>query len=261
MFKFRSSIILFSLVLFFFGCCGSDNFIQMPQKADRIEQLENSTVVLLKQSNNGEKLESHCGAVFISEKFLVTARHCTESLIKTEEVKIDGPDKIIKLLQLNIEGPNLSKMVGIIVPFKTFANKSKVYTTTSKERPYFSIVVAYDPEYDITLLESIDEFEHPYMELEAKAGRIGEPVDAIGHPGGFEYSYSQGFVANWREDNEGLEYYQISNADIYYGSSGSGIINEQGKLLGICSAFRTDIPNMSMYVPASVVRQLLINNF
>lgn len=66
--------------------------------------------------------------------------------------------------------------------------------------------------------------------------RVGQKVYAIGAPQGLEQSLSDGLVSALRRDSAGeIEFIQMS-APISPGSSGGGLFDEQGRLIGITTA-------------------------
>jgi hypothetical protein len=66
--------------------------------------------------------------------------------------------------------------------------------------------------------------------------RVGQKVYAIGAPRGLEQSLSDGLVSALRHDSAGeIEFIQMS-APISPGSSGGGLFDEQGRLIGITTA-------------------------
>lgn len=70
----------------------------------------------------------------------------------------------------------------------------------------------------------------------ASALRVGQKVYAIGAPRGLEQSLSDGLVSALRRDSAGeIEFIQMT-APISPGSSGGGLFDEQGRLVGITTA-------------------------
>jgi len=65
--------------------------------------------------------------------------------------------------------------------------------------------------------------------------RVGQKVFAIGSPAGLEQTISDGLVSALRRKGDALEYIQIS-APISEGSSGGGLFDDNGNLVGITTA-------------------------
>ncbi len=85
--------------------------------------------------------------------------------------------------------------------------------------------------------------------------RAGEPVVAIGAPLGLEQTVSSGEVAALRE-LEGQTVIQIS-VPVSRGSSGGGLFDRQGRLVGITTASIEKGQNLNFAMPARAVRDLM----
>jgi len=92
---------------------------------------------------------------------------------------------------------------------------------------------------------------------DAKTLVVGQPVYALGSPAGMELTLSAGIVSALRlDDTRGLVAIQTSAA-ISHGSSGGGLFDEQGQLIGITAAFiGGDAQNLNLAVPVEMVREL-----
>jgi hypothetical protein len=77
---------------------------------------------------------------------------------------------------------------------------------------------------------------------------VGESVFSIGTPVGLELSYGQGIVSGLR-DFEGVRMVQNS-APTWHGSSGGGLFDAQGNLVGITTMISATIPNLNFSIAA-----------
>jgi hypothetical protein len=86
---------------------------------------------------------------------------------------------------------------------------------------------------------------------------VGQPVYALGTPAGMELTMSTGIVSGLRhDDTQRLTAIQTSAA-ISEGSSGGGLFDDQGRLLGITTAFvGGNAQNLNLALPVSMVREL-----
>jgi hypothetical protein len=87
---------------------------------------------------------------------------------------------------------------------------------------------------------------------------VGQTVYALGAPEGLELTLSVGIISALRHDDaQALTAIQTSAA-ISHGSSGGGLFDEQGRLVGITSAFvgANNAQNLNLVRPASMVREL-----
>ena len=84
--------------------------------------------------------------------------------------------------------------------------------------------------------------------------RVGQRVYAIGAPEGLELTFSEGIVSSLR-DFEGSQYIQTSAA-ISQGSSGGGLFDVEGRLIGITAFFIGEGQNLNFALPASWIVDL-----
>jgi S1-C subfamily serine protease len=85
---------------------------------------------------------------------------------------------------------------------------------------------------------------------------IGHRVYAIGAPKGLELTISEGIVSGRRDSGEGHQLLQTSTA-ISSGSSGGGLFDETGRLIGITTSKILDGENLNFAVPTNYVREIL----
>ena len=78
--------------------------------------------------------------------------------------------------------------------------------------------------------------------------RIGESVFSVGTPAGLERSFGEGLVSGLRSW-EGVRVIQNS-APSWFGSSGGGLFDSRGNLVGITTAISSVIPNTSFSIAA-----------
>lgn len=86
----------------------------------------------------------------------------------------------------------------------------------------------------------------------------GQPVFALGSPSGLELTLSSGLISSLRRRDSGrLERIQIS-APISPGSSGGGLFDEDGKLIGVTSSgvVSGNAQNLNFAVPVDDIREL-----
>jgi hypothetical protein len=106
-----------------------------------------------------------------------------------------------------------------------------------------------DPGGDRCFLQADGMTLHPVQGVR-RAGdiRVGEAVFSVGTPAGLERSLGEGIVAGMR-DWEGVRIIQNS-APSWFGSSGGGLFDARGNLVGITTAISTVAANMSFSIAA-----------
>ena len=87
-----------------------------------------------------------------------------------------------------------------------------------------------------------------------KGLKVGAKVYAIGAPQGLELSLSEGIVSNLREVDGGR--YIQTTAPISPGSSGGGLFDEEGRLLGLPTFYLADGQQLNFAVPVEWVMEL-----
>jgi serine protease Do len=91
---------------------------------------------------------------------------------------------------------------------------------------------------------------------DSDAVAVGQKVYALGNPRGLERTFSDGLVsALRRSDDHKLSRIQIS-APISHGSSGGGLFDEQGRLVGITSSGFDDAQNLNFAIPINWAGEL-----
>ena len=105
----------------------------------------------------------------------------------------------------------------------------------------------YDPEKDICLL-AVPELKAPKALIgDTNQLKVGARVYAIGSPSGLELTLSDGIVSGFREVKGG--HYIQNTAPISSGSSGGGLFDEEGLLVGLPSFYLTEGQQLNFAVP------------
>jgi serine protease Do len=113
-----------------------------------------------------------------------------------------------------------------------------------------------DPENDLCQIR-VDNFHAPAVELADMAAlRVGARVYAIGTPRGLETTLSDGLLSGLRRDDSGQLMFVQTTAPISAGSSGGGLFDAEGRLIGITTYIRRESQNINLAVPANRVAEL-----
>lgn len=84
---------------------------------------------------------------------------------------------------------------------------------------------------------------------------VGERVFAIGNPRGYEQTLTEGLISALRK--EGDAFVIQTSAAISPGSSGGGLFDSRGRLVGITTLTRADAQNLNFANPAEWVKALI----
>ena len=85
---------------------------------------------------------------------------------------------------------------------------------------------------------------------------VGEDVVLVGSPQGLNLTVSEGVISAVRDSGDGYSLLQTS-APASPGSSGGGMFNAYGELIGIITSQRSDGQNLNFGVPINYARGLL----
>jgi serine protease Do len=114
-----------------------------------------------------------------------------------------------------------------------------------------------DPDRDLCQIGAIDRhgFEHAVPLIpNTEALRVGQKVYAIGAPQGLELTLSNGLISSLRSLAIGTVIQ--TNAQISKGSSGGGLFDSNGRLIGITSFIFKSGQNLNFAVPTSWISEL-----
>ena len=147
---------------------------------------------------------------------------------------------VVRILTLNIDGKT-NEFTGlgsavVIRPDLVLTNchvldDSNAVTTFIGREVLIFDVIGGDKNRDLCLMRPEKAMRSLKNVRSFRSLRIGERVFAIGSPEGLENTISEGIISGLRTD-EGIRYIQTSAA-IAPGSSGGGLFDENGALIGI----------------------------
>ena len=86
--------------------------------------------------------------------------------------------------------------------------------------------------------------------------QVGEDVVLVGSPRGLDLTVSEGVISAIRDSGDGYRLFQTS-APASSGSSGGGMFNAYGELVGVVTSQVTDGQNLNFAVPINYARGLL----
>lgn len=196
-------------------------------------------------------ISNHCSGTLISTKYrlVVTNYHCVTDLFQTvEEEKVDeetGEVKKVKKRKL--------------LPLDVFQSKDDTVSTK-----YRAKVEGYDRKNDLALLKVQSEKFPANAEVKLAPDNWcdrGMPAWAVGNPIMLEASVTKGVISHCdrkADDERGFEEERLVQVDVPIagGSSGGGLFNYRGELVGVTnSGYRGTSHNFA--VPVELVKKLL----
>lgn len=134
-------------------------------------------------------------------------------------------------------------------------NPSNIYVTINEREKHAKLYSAHD---DLCII-SVDGMKfNPVKMRRAKSVNIGEDVYAIGNPEDFERTISDGIISN-KLNNHGIIILQ-TNASISHGSSGGGLFDHDGNLVGITTSSKSSdsAQNINFALPTEMIEAALL---
>jgi serine protease Do len=144
---------------------------------------------------------------------------------------------------------------SLITNCHVLARASKV--TVNRENVSYGATLEHpDPERDLCLLK-VANFTAPSVTLAGtETLKVGSRVYAIGNPRGLETTISDGLLSGIRRSaTDELLALQVS-VPISSGSSGGGLFDAQGRLIGITTFMLRDAQNVNFALPASWIAEV-----
>lgn len=114
-----------------------------------------------------------------------------------------------------------------------------------------------DPSRDLCVLATEQRFPLPAVEIAPINGvQVGQRVFAIGSPHGLELTLSEGLVSALRPRAQGQLPIVQTSAPISAGSSGGGLFDAEGRLIGVTDNISPGGANLGFAYPAQWVMEL-----
>lgn len=118
-------------------------------------------------------------------------------------------------------------------------------------------VIYCDPKHDLAFLEAPTQDGLPQVDLAIdKTLTEGDPVIALGHPFGFQYTSTQGIISNTKHEINNISYYLI-DAALNPGNSGGPLLDRQGEVIGVNTFVVKDGNNIGFSLPVNYLAQAI----
>jgi S1-C subfamily serine protease len=144
---------------------------------------------------------------------------------------------------------------GVVITNCHVALRGPVVSVRTPKEAFSAIVALADETFDLCQLTVGDGFDAPPVEVGGmQYVRTGQKVYAIGAPQGLELTMSEGIVSSLRETRLGNVIQ--TTAAISPGSSGGGLFNVSGQLIGITTFQHKTGQNLNFAVPADWIAKM-----
>ena len=241
------------MAMLFITCCTALTDIQRPHHVPTlfVDAIARRTVTLVSTRANSEaRYPARCGGVYIEEHIIATAWHCVDGApvwCTTDDGK-------------NVYGcdPKSDDHSTKVIYFRTYEDYRM---TANRPAPWVATIQAVNMESDLALLYTT----HGSTEIAVMPMTDPHPDEAvhvIGHPAGKVYSYTETRVKRIRNVIRRKWNVPMRQVVVDYdpmpGTSGAGLWNARGQLVGISLAHRSALDE-GYFAAASEVRDLMIN--
>ena len=138
----------------------------------------------------------------------------------------------------------------------------KITVILSNRRELQANIVGTDPATDVAVIKVQPDDLTAIMYGDSDRIRVGDFVIAIGNPSNIGESVTSGIVGGLHRTGLGIEQYEDfiqTDAGIYPGSSGGALVNLQGKLVGINTAYigaTNANPGLGFAIPINMARKI-----
>jgi hypothetical protein len=271
-FRTIGSLMIISLL----ACGGSfKNTYQGKMTTSQLVNKEgNSTVALVYYDarNTDEEISDikvYCTGIWVDQKHILTANHCVkavqEKLQKIEDDKASSQCSVEDMLAGNCSDAPVHKVIGeegLAIHFVQWREAGEPGAEPTAW--HLSEVVKYNEAHDLALLEAVGRAvpAHESAELALSVPGMGEPVQVVGHTKGLYWTFLEGNISGYRgnlphviKDREG-PVLQIQ-VPAYYGNSGGGAFDADGKLVGMADFMLESVPTCVFFIPVDPIRAFL----
>lgn len=169
-----------------------------------------------------------------------------------------------RVVTYDADGLPLGQGSGVVIGTETLVTnchvlaKSKRVSVQREKLKFDARLELWDTERDLCQLK-VAGLQAPAVKTGAAADlKVGQNVYAIGNPKGLESTLSAGLLSSLRRDDAGRVILLQTSAPISGGSSGGGLFDEQGRLVGVTTigSVTGDAQNLNFAVPADWVVDL-----
>jgi serine protease Do len=181
-----------------------------------------------------------------------------------QEVYAHVSPSVWKVLTYDQDGLPLGQGSAVVIAAETLVTNCHVLAKSRRvvvRREGVSLEAKldlWDPQRDVCQLRA-PKLAAPAVAVGDAAGLVvGQPAYAIGNPKGLDLTMSAGLVSSLRRNAAGQLFLIQTSAAISGGSSGGGLFDEQGTLVGLTTigSITGDAQNLNFAVPAEWIREL-----
>jgi hypothetical protein len=178
----------------------------------------------------------------------------------TTEIVANTKPSVVTIETFDVNSRPLGQGTGFFIASRIVVTNAHVIKDAAyinvtdllgKHYTFFDVIATSDNP-DLALVDVGAMENHPFLSLDSSDAPEGENVLVIGSPEGFQGTVTTGIISSVRSTDE---MYQIS-APISPGSSGSPVLNEDGKAIAVVVGFWMEGQNLNFAIQSSQVLQI-----
>ena len=193
---------------------------------------------------------------------LISGSASGQKALNAQELFREVSASVVTVAGKNTAGESMQGSGVVVAPHLVVSNchvvgGSKQATVEHMGESVQATVISFDTEHDLCLVSAPQIEARPITLGSSIRVSIGEPVFAVGAPQGLSNTISEGIVSGLRPiDSAKLIQ---TTAAISHGSSGGGLFDQYGNLVGITTLYLADSQQLNFAVPAEWVSDLVAN--
>jgi tetratricopeptide (TPR) repeat protein len=173
--------------------------------------------------------------------------------LSPQEIFKRASPSVMVVQSLDVKGTVTAFGSGVVIaPGQVVTNHHVIevgvsFKVKQGSQTWIARLVKVDPNHDLAEL-SVDGLTAPAVRVrDSSTLAVGEKVHAIGSPQGLELTISEGLISGLRDFDKGRVIQ--SSATISHGSSGGGLFDAEGQLVGITTFFLKEGQSLNFALP------------
>ncbi|RTL32800.1 MAG: hypothetical protein EKK47_03440 [Burkholderiales bacterium] len=189
-----------------------------------------------------------------------TATASTARPLTAEALFAKASANVVRIDVANASGEDVALGSGVIIEQATVITNCHVAKAGARlrvqyqDKAYDASLILADEAHDLCKLSVLGLSAPPLATVAVADVKVGQKVYAIGAPQGLDLTLSDGMVSALRHVDEGTVIQ--TSAPVSPGSSGGGLFNEQGMLIGIVTFQMRSGQNLNFAVPAEWIASM-----
>lgn len=171
-----------------------------------------------------------CVSVFSTKSLSIEFDNILQSVVVVESTTINRPASLGT--GFYFEDHYIITNYHVVKDYKTFTIR-----TYNDFGPVDATLVGYDRYTDLAILQT-KTVGPRIIPIKSQNVQLGEDVFVVGHPFGYEFTISKGVISSLDRYDSKYPFisYLQTDANVQSGSSGSPVLNQHGKVIGIVKA-------------------------